>query len=123
MPTRYVYNKKREARGAQRPEGERFILYTYRIKHVLCNLCHRGIPSEVLHLYKLLLHEVRKLIFCSNVGSVLTVLLAGTLYNIKCVAALLIHPHKVTQIYNIFIHNTHQLSIHSSVYDVFHTLK
>ena len=25
--------------------------------------------------------------------------LAGTLYNIKCVAALLIRPHKVTQIY------------------------
>ena len=25
--------------------------------------------------------------------------IAGTLYNIKCVAALLIHPHKVTQIY------------------------
>ena len=28
-----------------------------------------------------------------------TFLLAGTLYNIKCVAVLLIHPRKVTQIY------------------------
>ena len=70
MPTRYVYNKKREARGAQRPEGEHFISYTYHIRHDLCNLCHRGIPSEVLYLYKLLLQEVRKLIFCSNLGSV-----------------------------------------------------
>ena len=37
--------------------------YTYHIRHDLCNLCHCGMPSEVLHLYKLLLHEVRKLFF------------------------------------------------------------
>ena len=43
-----------------RPEGECFILYTYRIRHDLCNLCHRGMPSEVLHFY--MLHEVRKLV-------------------------------------------------------------
>ena len=71
MPTRYVY-----------------VHTWYHIRHDLCNLCHRGMPSEVLHLYKLLLHEVRKLIFCSNLQSVV---LAHTLYDIKCVAALLIH--------------------------------
>ena len=54
----------------QRPEGERFISYTYCIRHDLCNLCQGGMPSEVLHLYKLLLHEVRKFIFCSNLSSV-----------------------------------------------------
>ena len=58
----------------------RFISYTYCIRHDLCNLCHRGMPSEVLHLCKLLLQEVRKLIFGSNLRSVL---LARTLYNIK----------------------------------------
>ena len=69
MPTtcRYIYDIKREA---QAPEGERFISYMYRIRHDLCNLCHRGMPSEVLHLCKQLLQEVRKLIFCSNLRSV-----------------------------------------------------
>ena len=35
----------------------------YRIKHDLCNLCHRGMPCEVLHLCRQLLQEVRKWIF------------------------------------------------------------
>ena len=46
------------------------ISHMYGIRHDLCNLCHHGMPSEVLHLCKLLLHEVRKLIFCSNLRSV-----------------------------------------------------
>ena len=66
MPTRYVYDISARPEGEQRPEGERFISYTYRIRHDLCNLCHRGMPSEVLHLCKQLLHEVRNLIFFSN---------------------------------------------------------
>ena len=68
LGTYTIYSARPE--GAQRPEGERFISYTYRIRHDLCNLCHRGMPSEVLHLCKQLLQEVRKLIFCSNLRSV-----------------------------------------------------
>ena len=70
--------------------------------HVICVTaeCHLRFCT----LYKLLLHEVRKLIFKSNLRFVLTVLLARTLYDIKCVAALLIHPRKVTQIYIYIIH-------------------
>ena len=61
MPTRYVYDIKREARGCVAPQGQAlYIVYMYYIRHDLCNLCHRGMSSEVFHL---LLHEVRKLIF------------------------------------------------------------
>ena len=96
MPTRYVYDIKCEAQGRVAPRGQALYIVYYCTRHDLCNLCHHGMPSEVLHLYKLLLHEVRKLIFCSNLRFVYAVLLARTLYDIKCVAALLIHPRKVT---------------------------
>ena len=47
-----------------------YLNHTYRIRHDLCNLCHRGMLFEVLHLCKQLLNEVGKLIFCSNLRSV-----------------------------------------------------
>ena len=60
MPTRYVYDIKREARGRAAARGRAlYIVYTYRISHDSCNLCHHGMPSEVLQLCKLLLQEVR----------------------------------------------------------------
>ena len=58
MPARYAYDIKCEARGHVAPNSERFISYMYRIRHDLCNLCHRGMPSCV---------------FCSNLRFVQTV--------------------------------------------------
>ena len=79
MPNRYVYTIKHETRGlysAYVPYlGMLYVICVTGIQFMVA--MYTEIARVILHLYK---HQ-----------------LAGTLYNIKCVAALLIRPCKVTQ--------------------------
>ena len=86
MPNRYVYAIKHETRG-----HIGLVLYSVYVPYLgmLYVICVTGMQFMVA-MYtdkRVVLHLLDKH------------QLAGTLYNIKCVAALLIHPRKVTQIY------------------------
>ena len=43
-----VINIKGSHEGTSAPEGERFIEYMYRIRHDLCNMCHRRMQLRAL---------------------------------------------------------------------------